>query len=517
MKRFAKITAAALSAVLMCSAMPTLTQADSTRQVLVTTTEELLAALGNAQAGDEIILREGIYQNDTSIGVWAAFYSAAEGTAEMPITIRSEAPENPATICGVTDENKMALYITGDYWIIRDLKVSTAAKGIMLDNSNYSIISNCEVFDIGTEAIHLRDNSSYCIVEECYVHDAGTVTPAYGEGVYIGSAYSTTGYGYECHYNTVRNCKFGPNVAAEHVDIKEYTIGNVVEGCTFDGTGITGENYANSFVAIKGNNGIIRNNTGYRNGCENVLYAFSLSVQLDGWGQNNKIYDNTLYLDTTDCYLAKEWNCATQVFRNTVEPAGITCSGNKTIQVLGFEMNGDSNEDGLFNTTDVKILQSHLLGNQVTHISGDNSDLYTDVQLNAVDLCLLKRQLLQGRETAAPIISVNYTEEEAGKWRMCNGLGGQTVTYRLSASPNGYLNMGGGYWDPNYANDDGTKGKWIQLSLGAFTPDENGNVTISLDLPDAVTSVALQVYTIKDSSGNTLEKDSVELIKVTTK
>lgn len=515
MKTFAKITAAILSAVLMCGVMPTLTHADSTRQVLVTNTEELIAALTDAQAGDDIILREGVYQNDTSIGVWAAFYSQSEGTAENPITIRSEDAENPATICGVTQENKMALYITGDYWIIRDLKISTASKGIMLDNSNYSIISNCEVFDIGTEAIHLRDNSSYCLVEECYVHDAGTVTPAYGEGVYIGSAYSTTGYGYECHYNTVRNCRFGPNVAAEHVDIKEYTIGNVVEGCTFDGTGITGENYANSFVAIKGNNSIIRNNTGYRNECENVLYAFSLSVQLEGWGQNNKIYDNTLYLDTTDCYLVKEWNCATEVFRNTVEPEGVTCSGNKTIQILGFEMNGDSNEDGLLNSTDIKNLQSYLLGKQVKHISDENSDLYTDVQLNALDLCVLKRQLLQSQETASPIISVNYTEEEAGKWRMCNGLGGKTVTYHLSASPKGYLNMGGGYWDPNFANDDGSTGKWVQLSLGAFTPDENGSVTISLDLPDAVTSVALQVYTVKDSSGNTLEKDTVELVKVT--
>ncbi len=517
MKAFAKLTASALAAVLMCGAMPALTYADSTREVLVTTTEELIAALNDAQAGDEIILQQGVYQNDTWTGEWAAFYSGAEGTAEMPITIRSQDPENPATICGVNEENKMALYITGDYWIIQDLKISTASKGIMLDNSNYSIISNCEVFNIGTEAIHLRDNSSYCVVEECYVHDTGTVTAGYGEAVYIGSAYSTTGYGYECHYNTVKNCRFGPNVAAEHVDIKEYTIGNVVEGCTFDGTGITGENYANSFVAIKGNNTIIRNNTGYRNGCENVLYAFTLSVLVEGWGQNNKIYDNTVYLDTTDCYLVKEWNCATQVFRNTAEPAGVTYTGNKTIQVLGFEMNGDSNEDGLFDTTDIKNLQSHLLGNKVTHISGENSDLYADVQLDAVDLCLLKRQLMQGSEIDTPIISFGFTEEAAGKWRMCNGLGNRTVTYHLSASPNGNLNMGGGYWDPNYENDDGTKGKWIQLSLGSFTPDESGNVTISLDLPEAVTNVALQVYTVKDSSGNALEKDSVELIKATTK
>jgi len=68
-------------------------------------------------------------------------------------------------LCGTTQENKNVLYITGDNWIIKDIRVSNGQKGIMLDNSNYSIISGCEVFDTGSEAIHLRDNSSYCIVE----------------------------------------------------------------------------------------------------------------------------------------------------------------------------------------------------------------------------------------------------------------------------------------------------------------------------------------------------------------
>ena len=322
MKSYVKLTAAAAAAVLTFAAVPSGTQAVITREVLVTNTEELIAALADAQAGDEIILREGIYQNDEWLGEWAAFYAIASGTPEAPIIIRSEDPEKPATISGVTQENKVALKIIGSCWEIRDLKVCEAAKGIFLQQSENSVISGCEVYNIGQEAIHIIDNSSYNLVENCYVHDAGTTTPKYGEGVYIGSAKNATDYGFECHYNTVRGCTFGPNIAADHVDIKEYTIGNVVEECTFDGTGMKGENGGNSFVEVKGNNCIIRNNTGYRNGCEEVLYAFDANVQLEGWGQNNKIYDNTLYMDTTDCYIFKEWNCAAEVFRNTAEPEG---------------------------------------------------------------------------------------------------------------------------------------------------------------------------------------------------
>lgn len=514
MKLFLKWTAAALSAAMVCGVIPTMTQADGTRQVLVTNTEELIAALADAQAGDEIILREGVYQNDEWLGEWAAFHAIADGTPENHIIIRSEDPENPATISGVTQENKVALKIIGSYWEIRDLVVCEAAKGIFLQQSEYSVISGCEVYNIGTEAIHIIDNSSYNLVENCYVHDAGTVTPEYGEGVYIGSSKNTEGYGYECHYNTVRGCRFGPNIAADHVDIKEFTLGNVVEECTFDGTGMKGENGGNSFVEIKGNNGIIRNNTGYRNGCEYVLYAFDANVQLDGWGQNNKIYDNTVYLDTTDCYIFKEWNCSTQVFRNTAEPEGVTYSGNKTLQVLGFEMAGDVNEDGLLDMTDVQTSQDHLVDREVTHISAANSDLNADGQLNVFDLCLLK-QKLQSEETEAPKISVSYTKEDAGKWRMCNGLGGRTVTFLLGAEPGNRLNMGWGYWDPNTVNEDGTTGKWHQLSLGEFTLDENGETSITVELPEDVTSVALQVYDYLDDSGK-LDKNDTALIKVIT-
>ncbi len=484
----------------------------STNEVFVVNTEELIAALDNAQAGDEIILREGVYQNDEWLGEWAAFYSKSEGTVEQPIILRSEDPEHPATISAASQDAKNALYIFGDYWIIKDLCISNAAKGIMLDNSNYSVITGCEVFNIGTEAIHIRDNSSYCLVEDCYVHDTGTVTPEYGEGVYIGSAYTAEGYGFDCHYNTVRNCKFGPNITADPVDIKEYTVGNIVEYCTFNGTGIQNRNGGNSFVEVKGNHNIVRYNTGYRNGNENVLYGFDMSQQVEGWGQENLFYDNTLYLDTTDCYAVKGWNCSAQVFRNTVEPAGVTCDGNRVMQVLGYTLSGDVNEDGIVNADDVRCLQDNLLRKEVMHISGENADVIDDAELNVLDLCMLKRQVMSG-EADTPKISVNFNQEKAGYWRMTDGLADRTVTFYLEVEAGSTLNMGWGYYDPNTVNEDGTTGKWMQKSIGLYTPDENGAVNITVEIPSDARRVGLEVYDYSNDAG-TLDKSGVRLAKV---
>ncbi len=291
-------------------------------KVYAANTEELKNALENAKAGDEIILAEGeyVYSGSTSKGYM--FKSSAEGTEENPIIIRSENPEKPAIIKGSSTSSNIAFSVFGDWWEIRDLKFTNSQKGIVLDNSNHTKIIDCEVYNIGSEGIHFRDNSSYCLAENCYVHDTGVVSPGYGEAIYVGSAKSTTGYGFDCHYNTISHCKLGPNVAAEHVDIKEYTIGTIVENCTFDGTGMSGENSSKSFVNIKGNDCTLRNNIGYRNGCEKILRAFEQNNVVDGWGQDALVYGNKVYMDVDTgstgkkMYFLNSWDCSVTVWDN---------------------------------------------------------------------------------------------------------------------------------------------------------------------------------------------------------
>lgn len=514
-----KAVSCLLSAAILCLPAQIPANAIGTRQVLVTDTAELLSALADAQAGDEIILREGIYQNDAWVGIWAAFYSEGQGTAQQHIVLRSEDPAHPATICGVSQENKVALYIAGDYWELRDLKVCEGAKGIFLRNSNYSVISGCEVYNTGDEGIHIIDNSSYCLVENSYVHDTGTVRPGYGEAIYIGSAKGNTEYGFDCHYNTVRGCRLGPNTAAEHVDIKEYTIGTVVEDCIFDGTGISGENYANSFISNKGNYGTVRRNTGYRNGNAQILYGFELSVQLDGWGQYNKYYENTLYLDTDECYAVKGWNCATQVFRNVTEPEGLPCYGNRMLELNGYLYPGDVTEDGLLDGADADALLAYLLGKDVPYISADNADPDGNNRLTAADLSLLKQNLLHPDTAPKAGLLPVFRQEETGKWRMTNGLGGMTLTFAVSAEPGCNVRMGYGYWDAAQTNPEtGASGLWIQKSLGAAEFDSSGMLTATVTVPENVTNIAFEIYDyLAEDNQTKLDKDSVTLTKVIAK
>jgi parallel beta-helix repeat protein len=188
------------------------------------------------------------------------------------------------------------MQITGDYWVVENIIFTKSQKGIVLDNSNHTIIRNCEIFNTGSEAIAVRDGSSYCTIEGSYIHDTGVNTPGYGEGIYIGSAKSKTEFDFNCDYTLVRDCTF-KNVAAEHIDVKEYTTGTEICGCTFYGDGMTGENYAGSFIDISGNDVYVHDNVGYRNGNEKIVAAFELHEQVEGWGYHCTFTDNTLYMD----------------------------------------------------------------------------------------------------------------------------------------------------------------------------------------------------------------------------
>ena len=265
------------------------------RVVSVSDVENLFKAMREALPGDCIKLAFGTYDYTTYAGA-QKIDTQANGTASAPITLTAADPNNRPVITGSSHEIGYVLHIQGDYWVIENLVITTSQKGIVFDHSSHSIIRNCEVKDTGSEAIALRDGSSHCLVTGCYIHDIGVVTPRYGEGVYIGSATGTGGFNVSCHYNTVRRCTFS-KVGAEHVDVKEYTTGTVIEGCTFDGTGMSGENYAGSFVDIAGDECVVQNNVGYRNNNPKIVAAFEIHQQVAGSIKTASFFGNTVYLD----------------------------------------------------------------------------------------------------------------------------------------------------------------------------------------------------------------------------
>ena len=114
--------------------------------------------------------------------------------------------------------------------------------------------------------------------------------------------------------------------AAESVDIKEGTTGAQIVGNTFDGSGLTGVNYDDSWVDVKGDNVLVQDNTG-RNTTND---GYQTHTQQSGWGcgtvfRNNK---STLTGATGSTQLAINVTnygsgCRTTVYgSNTAPPRG---------------------------------------------------------------------------------------------------------------------------------------------------------------------------------------------------
>lgn len=291
--------------------------------ILVSTAKELTDALSKAKAGDVILLKAGVTFDGKFVG-------DANGTSSDHIVLKSESAGNPAVLRGIGSNIGYGLHITGDYWEIRDLKVTNSQKGIILDNSNYSLIYGCDIYGIGMEGIHLRDGSSYCVVDNSKIHDTGTEANGYGEGIYIGTdnkAWST--FNPNCNSNIVQSCTFGPNITADCIDVKEGTKDTIIKFCTFDGTGATGENGSEDMVNLKGDSTVVYANTFNQNG--NTKISDAIHVQNRGTtlsGTNSMIYWNTFNMADSTQYLVQssQGACTYKVWGNTRTPSGNTYS-----------------------------------------------------------------------------------------------------------------------------------------------------------------------------------------------
>ena len=272
------------AALLVCALAGPLSPA-SAATTTVTTAAELTAALAQARAGDTITLRDGKYLG--------SFTGAAAGTAAAPITLIG----SPRAVLSTGSvRNDYGLHITGSYWKLTGFSVSVAKKGIMLDNSDGTVIDGVDVGSIGQEAIHVRTSSSGVTVRNSRVHDTGLRSASYGEGIYVGSANS--------NWSSIMGSSSTPdrsdgvlienntvfNTTAEGIDIKEGTTGGRILGNTFTNSGWSGRNSADSFVDVKGNGYLVSGNTG----SGTLLDAFQVHSVLTGWGGSNEFSANTV-------------------------------------------------------------------------------------------------------------------------------------------------------------------------------------------------------------------------------
>jgi parallel beta-helix repeat protein len=241
--------------------------------ITVTNSSELTAALAGAVAGQTIQLADGTYNGN--------FTATAVGTAAAPIRLVGSSNAVLTNSAGTG----YGLYLNNaQYWDISGFTVSNYLKGIVLDGSSYNTLENLTVNNIDQEGVHFRKFSSYNTIQLSSIYDTGNGPGAsdagFGEGVYIGSAYSnwatlTNGNPDASNYNRVISNHIGANVRAEGVDIKEGTIGGLILNNTFDASGISGANSADSVIDVKGSNYTLKGNV--------VINPALTSIMLDGF------------------------------------------------------------------------------------------------------------------------------------------------------------------------------------------------------------------------------------------
>jgi parallel beta-helix repeat protein len=276
--------------------------------VLVTNASELTAALANAVAGQTIQLADGTYNGN--------FTATAVGTAAAPIRLVGSSNAVLTNSAGTG----YGLYLNNaQYWDLSGFTVTNYLKGIVLDGSSYNTLENLTVNNIDQEGVHFRKFSSNNTIQFSHVFDTGNGPGAsdagFGEGIYIGSAFSnwgtlTNGNPDASNFNRVISNLIGANVRAEGIDIKEGTIGGLILNNTFDASGISGANSADSVVDVKGSNYTLKGNVVINPAQTSIMLdAFQVhvvkdsnSVNLANSGTNNTFDGNSFSLNNAAGY-----------------------------------------------------------------------------------------------------------------------------------------------------------------------------------------------------------------------
>ena len=281
----------------------------SWKTVNVKTATELHTALSKASAGTKIVIASGTYKGNFELAKGGSknepIWIVGKSTSDMPILNGGD--QNNGTTLAINGKNKGGI----GYVYVQNIKVTKSRTGIAVDQADYVTIDNVEVYKVGQSAIHLRDGSKYSIVKNSYIHDTGLYNVKYGEGVYIGSDHTkwpggegTSEYDPAVDYAQILNNKIGPNVTAEHIDIKEGSSKAYIIGNQFNAKGMNDIlNGGLSFIDFKGNKAECAYNTGDQNSNKYFENAFEINEKSNGWGTYNKIHHNTVTFD--DVYYNK--------------------------------------------------------------------------------------------------------------------------------------------------------------------------------------------------------------------
>lgn len=253
--------------------------------VEVSDADQLVDALASADPGDVISLAPGTYGG--------AFVADRSGTASDPIWLCGGAD---VVLEGRGVRSGYVLHLDGaTNWRLVGFTVRNGQKGVMADGTVGSVIQDLTVDTIGDEAIHLRRHSTDNLVIGNRVGNTGLRRDKFGEGVYIGTAISNWCTITACEpdrsdRNVVAENVFGATTS-ENVDIKEGTVGGLLVGNRFEGSGVVA---ADSLVDVKGTAWLIEGNRG----ANAPFDGFQTHQIEERWGERNLFRDNTVVAGT---------------------------------------------------------------------------------------------------------------------------------------------------------------------------------------------------------------------------
>ncbi|MEU0758677.1 right-handed parallel beta-helix repeat-containing protein [Streptomyces microflavus] len=275
----------------------------------VSTAAQLKSALTTVSPGDTIRLADGTYTGN--------FKATRPGTSGARITLTGSGR------AVLTAGGGNGLHLNGaSYWTVQGVTIKGGQKGIMTDAANGVVIDSVTIHDLDMEGVHFRTSSRDGVLKNSRIYDTGQNGRGMGEGVYVGTANDLSDRSDNAQ---ILNNTIGPGVGGESIDIKEGTTGARIIGNTFDGNGLTGANYDDSWVDVKGNNVLVEGNRGTRT----TNNGYETHTQQSGWGCGTVFRNNTSNLSgaTGDRQLAinvtnNSANCRTTVYASNTVTGG---------------------------------------------------------------------------------------------------------------------------------------------------------------------------------------------------
>ncbi|MER5743803.1 right-handed parallel beta-helix repeat-containing protein [Streptomyces sp. NPDC002225] len=267
------LLATALATGGLAVASTTATAAGTAAAVDVSTAAQLKSALAAASPGDTIRLADGTYTGN--------FKATVPATAGARITLTGSAR------AVLTASGGYGLHLNGaSYWTVQGITVTGGQKGIMADAATGVVIDSVTVHGLTMEGVHFRTSSKDGVIKNSRIYDTGRDGRGMGEGVYVGTANDLSDRSDRVQ---ILNNTIGPGVGGENVDVKEGTTGVRIVGNTFDGGGLTGAHFDDSWVDVKGNDVLVENNKGTRTSNN----GYETHTQQSGWGCGTVFRNNT--------------------------------------------------------------------------------------------------------------------------------------------------------------------------------------------------------------------------------